>query len=214
VPSARDGLVEREVAEQLAPPALARTSVQRIESEDRELAGAGLDTCVQRHIDPGTDPECRREPAVLPGLASFSPRWAGERMSVISCGTRCSMTSPPSESCKSAAHYTSQPPSTVIDCPVMFDDSSEARNSARAGDVAGHGHAAERHLVDVLLIHLLRRPPALFGLLAAQLVHAVARHDPGCSAFTLTLWGPASSATVRVGPRSAHFDDEYAVRYL
>ena len=29
-----------------------------------------------------------------------------------------------------ASSYTSQPPSTVTDCPVMFDDSSDARNSA------------------------------------------------------------------------------------
>src|SRR5205814_5521720 len=35
---------------------------------------------------------------------------------------------------------------------------------------------------------------------------------PGCSALTLTLCGPTSSATVRVRPRSAHFDDEYAAR--
>jgi hypothetical protein len=58
--------------------------VQRTESKGGELAGTGLDTGVQRHIDPGTDPEGRREPAVLPGLASFSTRWAGERMRVIS----------------------------------------------------------------------------------------------------------------------------------
>jgi hypothetical protein len=43
--------------------------VQRTESESGELAGAGLDVGVQRHIDPGTvDPEGRCEPAGLPGI--------------------------------------------------------------------------------------------------------------------------------------------------
>ena len=37
---------------------------------------------------------------------------------------------------------------------------------------------------------------------------------PGWSAFTFTLYGPASRATVRVSPRSAHLEEEYAARSL
>jgi len=31
---------------------------------------------------------------------------------------------------------------------------------------------------------------------------------PGATQFTLMPWGPTSSATVRVKPRTAHFDAE------
>lgn len=52
--------------------------VQRTESEGGELAGAGLHTGVQRHIDPGTvDPEGRREPAVLPGIGIVLDQMGG-----------------------------------------------------------------------------------------------------------------------------------------
>jgi len=43
--------------------------VQRTEPEGGELAGAGLDSGIQRHIDGGTvDPEGRCESAVLSGI--------------------------------------------------------------------------------------------------------------------------------------------------
>ena len=37
---------------------------------------------------------------------------------------------------------------------------------------------------------------------------------PGATQLTLMPWGPTSRATVRVKPRTAHFDDEYAARSL
>src|SRR5262249_42478398 len=45
------------------------------------------------------------------------------------------------------------------------------------GDVPRDGDAAQRHLVDVLLIDALGSPAALLRLLAAELLHAVAADD-------------------------------------
>lgn len=40
------------------------------------------------------------------------------------------------------------------------------------------------------------------------------RTIPGHTVLQLMLWGPTSSATVRVSPRMAHFDALYAARFL
>src|SRR5262249_51376012 len=109
---------------------------------------------------------------------------------------------------------TSQPPSTVIDWPVMFFESSEARKQTALAMSAAV--VTRRSAISLTYSWCTFSGVQLRARACSRQSLSIRSPAtmPGWSAFTLILDGPTSSATVRVSPRSAHFDEEYAARFL
>src|SRR5262249_40214490 len=113
-----------------------------------------------------------------------------------------------------AFRYTSQPPSIVRHCPVMLRDSSLQRNStalATSSAVVTRRSAISCTYSSYTCSGVHPRFCAFSRQRRSMRSPATM---PGATQLTLIPCGPTSSATVRVKPRTAHFEDEYAARSL